>query len=308
MEKVRNIMAMMRHQKNDFEPIIIIGAGRSGTNMLRDIISQLPGFGTWPCDEINYIWRHGNASYRNDEFGVEQTTESVKKFIRRSFARVARKQGLRYVVEKTCANSLRVAFVNEVFPEAKFIFIVRDGRDVTASAMKRWVAPLDIQYLLKKARYLPVTDAPYYATRYLWNRIFRVFSNEKRVSFWGPRFEGMDEMLQNRSLPEVCAAQWAHCVQRATKDFGTMESEKYLLLKYEEFVSHPAIQLQRIADFLSIKVQSDKISHLVASVTNSSVRKWQTELDGQIIEKIMLYISSTLERYDYVNPKQIDSL
>ena len=39
-------------------PVIIIGAGRSGTNMLRDLLAQLPQFSTWPCDEINYIWRH----------------------------------------------------------------------------------------------------------------------------------------------------------------------------------------------------------------------------------------------------------
>ena len=43
------------------QPVVIIGAARSGTNMLRDVLVKLPGVGTWPCDEINYIWRHGNA-------------------------------------------------------------------------------------------------------------------------------------------------------------------------------------------------------------------------------------------------------
>lgn len=286
-----------------YRPLLIIGAPRSGTNMLRDIITQFPGFGTWPCDEINYIWRHGNACYPNDEFSVGQASESVKKFIQRAFACVARKQRLRYVVEKTCANSLRVVFANEVFPEAKFIFIVRDGRDVVASAMKRWVAPLDIPYLLKKARYLPVTDAPYYAIRYLRNRIFRIFSKEKRVSSWGPRFEGMDEMLDNKSLPEVCAAQWAHCVQRAAKDFDTMKSEKFLLVKYEEFVSHPVAELQRIADFLSVRLDNVRAAHMVASVITSSVGKWKTKLDGQIIETIIPYIGSTLKKYGYSSSK-----
>ena len=40
--------------------VVIIGAPRSGTNMLRDVLTSLPGFATWPCDEINLIWRHGN--------------------------------------------------------------------------------------------------------------------------------------------------------------------------------------------------------------------------------------------------------
>ena len=32
-----------------------------GHNMLRDVLTKLPGVATWPCDEINYIWRHGTV-------------------------------------------------------------------------------------------------------------------------------------------------------------------------------------------------------------------------------------------------------
>ena len=282
-------------------PIIIIGAARSGTNMLRDIITQLPGFGTWPCDEINYIWRHGNARYPNDEFSVEQASGSVKKFIRRAFARVARKQGLKYVVEKTCANSLRVAFVEKVFPDAKFIFIVRDGRDVVTSAMKRWRAPLDIPYVVRKARYVPITDGPYYATQYLARQIYRIFSKEKRVSSWGPRFEGMEEMLKIKSLPEICGVQWAHSVQLATKAFGSMKSKKVLRIKYEDFVSSPVNQLKLIAEFLGVDLKDRQARHLVSSVSDSSVGKWKNDLDAKTMGKIMHYIKPELKEYGYLD-------
>ena len=46
----------MSSLKNKFTPVIIIGAPRSGTNMLRDILTNFEGIETWPCDEINYIW------------------------------------------------------------------------------------------------------------------------------------------------------------------------------------------------------------------------------------------------------------
>lgn len=55
-------------------PIILIGAPRSGTNIFRDTIASLPSVTTWPCDEINYIWRHGNINYPSDEFPVELAT------------------------------------------------------------------------------------------------------------------------------------------------------------------------------------------------------------------------------------------
>ena len=37
------------------KPVVIIGAPRSGTNMLRDVLCDWPGVVTWPCDEINLI-------------------------------------------------------------------------------------------------------------------------------------------------------------------------------------------------------------------------------------------------------------
>ena len=92
----------------NYLPVIIIGAGRSGTNMLRDILTQLPGFGTWPCDEINYVWRHGNVREPTDELAPHLATDSVQRFVRCAFDRLAARRGWTHVVEKTCANSLRV--------------------------------------------------------------------------------------------------------------------------------------------------------------------------------------------------------
>ena len=131
-------------------PIIIIGAGRSGTNMLRDLLVQLPGLGTWPCDEINYIWRHGNRGFATDEFTAGMATPAVKAFIRKQFKRLEVQGNVDSIVEKTCANSLRCGFVHEIFPRARFIHLVRDGRDVAASARERWAAKLDLGYILKR--------------------------------------------------------------------------------------------------------------------------------------------------------------
>jgi len=44
-------------------PVIIIGAPRSGTNIIRDVIVTNNNFTTWPCDEINYVWRYKNLEY-----------------------------------------------------------------------------------------------------------------------------------------------------------------------------------------------------------------------------------------------------
>src|SRR6478672_3892385 len=126
------------------EKLVIIGAPRSGTNMLRDLICTLPGAGTWPCDEINFIWRHGNVRYPSDAFPDELATDRVRQYVRGSFDSVARSNRLDIVVEKTCANSLRVGFVDRIVPDARYIFLVRHGMDAVVSAAQRWRSKLDL--------------------------------------------------------------------------------------------------------------------------------------------------------------------
>ena len=188
--------------------LVIVGAPRSGTNMLRDILTSLDHIETWPCDEINYIWRHGNVWNASDELLIQDLTPRIAKFIRARFKDIREKYNAKIVVEKTCANSLRVPFVDSVLPDAKYIFIYRDGFDVTGSAKERWTASLDIPYLLAKARFVPLVDLPIYALRYLWARLYRFLSTEKRVSFWGPSCLGVHDKLRSHSLSEVCALQW----------------------------------------------------------------------------------------------------
>jgi len=282
-----------------FQPVIIIGAGRSGTNMLRDVLTQFPGFGTWPCDEINYIWRHGNTRFPTDEFAPEQATPAVKAYIRHTFTRFAEINRLTYVVEKTCANSLRVSFVDTILPNAKYIFIVRDGRDVVSSALKRWSAPLELDYILKKARYIPPSDLPYYGTRYLGNRVYRLFSREKRLAFWGPRFQGMQELLQERSLPEVCAYQWKRCVERAEMDFHNIPAQRVYQLRYEDLVRDPSTEFQRILHFLEAQVEKHEVDQLGNAISTASVGKWQTDLAAATLTAITPIMQPLLTRYGY---------
>ena len=267
-------------------PVLIIGAGRSGTNMLRDVLTSLPKVGTWPCDEINYIWRHGNRDAPTDEFDATQATPEVQRFVRAAFARLARKGRFAYVVEKTCANSLRIPFIHRILPDARYIFIVRDPRDVVASAMKRWRAALDLPYILRKARYVPLTDFPYYGLRYARDRLFRLRSPENRLACWGPRFKGMRDMLQRASLAEVCTAQWARCVSQASADLATIDQSRVCRLSYESFVREPLTELRRLLDFLAIEVAESDLADMAAGISTANIGKWRRDLDDRTVVRI----------------------
>lgn len=282
-----------------YTPLIIIGAPRSGTNMLRDVLTSLPTVETWPCDEINYIWRHGNVRYPSDELRPDMASPEVREYIRRQFDWVARKCGAQTVVEKTCANSLRVGFVDKVVPEAKYIFIRRDGLDAVGSAIKRWKAKVDISYLARKARFVPLVDLPYYGTRYFVNRIYKMISSEARLSFWGPKLDGMDDLLARYSLEEVCAIQWKRCVDNAALAFAHISEKRWIEIGYEDFVQSPGQGLQRIIDFLGFELSSSAIEQAVMNVSSKSIGKGRKVLGTTNTQRLIPQIQDTMKRYGY---------
>lgn len=281
------------------KPIVIIGAPRSGTNMLRNILTSCQGVVTWPCDEINYIWRHGNIRFPSDEFTADMATPSACSYIRSQFEKLAKKEDADFIIEKTCANSLRVPFVERVLPDAKFIYIYRDGIDVAASAKQRWSAKLDIPYLIAKTHYVPKTDLPYYGVKYLWNRAYRLFSSEKRLAYWGPTLEDMQSILGSNSLIEICALQWQRCVEASEKAFVEMDGEKVHKVAYEQFIEDPEHELAKILQFIGKDLSQEELKKVVAQVSKSSVGKGRSQLTVEEVTNLEQLVGETLKRYGY---------
>jgi len=282
-----------------YKKIIIIGAPRSGTNMLRNLLCNFDGVGTWPCDEINYIWKHGNIGSLTDELSPAMATTSVIKYIRNQFNKFAHKEKLGFVVEKTCANSLRVDFVHKVFPEAKFIFIVRDGIDVVGSSSLRWTANLDIPYIIKKIKYIPFTDLHYYSIRYFINRVNKIRSKEKKLSFWGPQFIGIDKSNKQYSLEEVCALQWKKCVDLSEDALSKMNDDKVIRTSYESIVLNPELELSRILTSLNIPFLMNDLKNATHGLTSNNIGKGRKTLSIKKFNLVSKILSITLKKYGY---------
>ncbi len=276
-----------------FQPVIIIGAGRSGTNILRDTLTGLPSFATWPCDEINPIWRQGNLHWPNDELPVQRLTATIQRRIRSAFVQIWKQQGSpEFVVEKTCANALRVPFVAAAVPEAKFIHIIRDGHDVVRSAQRRWQGKMEIPslpYFVAKARYTPLQNLPHYGLNFVKNRVSLLAKGGHRLASWGPRFDDMD-LIMDRPLDVICAHQWAACVTQATQALRHSPAASMALF-YDDFVRAPDAGVAKITQFLGVQIGADTIARATRDVRrpsgNTAPQTGLSDEAVQIIRKTM---------------------
>jgi len=281
---------------NKTSPIIIVAAGRSGSKMLRSILNSTDNMNCFPR-EINYIWRHGNANFPTDELKSIHARPEVAHYINKCFERFGRTKENKRVIEKTCANSLRVEFVQEIFPEAFFIHLIRDGRAVVESSMRRWKAPLEIPYLLEKLRWVPITDIPYYMVRYLKYRITP--SNEKVQSSWGPRFSGIDQIVKKIKLIEVCALQWKTCVNSAESALKKIEDKNKITIRYEDLVNESVKVSGQIFKKLQIKFSSCSQKYVEKEIHRRNLNKWRQVLSVKDIKILNEIIGSDLIRFGY---------
>ena len=124
-------------------PIFIIGSGSSGTTILAEILSQHGDlYSAGEADKAWYIADKRASLLRYDikgKFHFDETDfkqyQQVK--LNRMFCHVLKKAEKKRLVEKTPHNLYRTEWIKKIFPDAKFINIIRSGKDFINSIKKR---------------------------------------------------------------------------------------------------------------------------------------------------------------------------
>jgi hypothetical protein len=283
-------------------PIILFGNFRSGTTMLQKIIASHPE--VVKLYEPVGIWLYADPGRDNDEFDERDATDRVKKYIRGRFLKFQRENGNRTIVEKTPHNILRIPYVRAVFPEARFIYIVRDPLSFVSSVELKWQRPVCTRWVKKRLKTTPITQIHYYVGRLFkqqWNS--RVLKR-KYLPIWGPRYRGIHQDRKELDMLTVIARQWARASAKAEKDLAQFAPGQVLRLRYEDFVDDPMPWLKKICEHCGLELTAELARQVREMVKTDRKLKWQRFEPGELA-RIMPELQSEMERVGYSVPEEL---
>ncbi|MEN8184432.1 MAG: sulfotransferase [Myxococcota bacterium] len=284
-------------------PIILLGNTRSGTTIVQKLVATHPDVAGWY--EPRTLWLYADPGRPHDEFDASDASHRVKRYIRKRFLEFQQESGNRVVMEKTPANILKIPYVHEIFPEATYLFIVRNPFSFISSVESKWrFRPIGKKGTRRRLKSTPVTQWHHYAGRYVRDKLLRKVLKRERLSLWGPRYEGIQQDLRTRDLLTVVARQWAVCSRKAERDLALLGKDRVLRLRYEDFVADPVSHLERICAHSGLQMTHDMVKAAHESVDRGRQHKWR-RFDPRDLSRVLPEIEDEMQRHGYDLPAEI---
>ena len=187
------------------------------------------------------------------------------------------------LLEKTPENCLRLPFLAALFPDARIIFLTRDGRANVHSLVEGW----------RQSHLFPGYSSPVTVTS----------PGQTRGRWAFTLIPGWRELVDS-PLEEICAHQWVACNQAVIDYAASPSSLPLLTIRYEDLISEPDQALARIASFLAIEPREIPAYRQglpeVNIVSAPKTDKWRAEQDK--IERVMPILAPMMAKLGYSEP------
>ena len=285
------------------KPIFILGTGRCGSTLFHNILSMHPQI-AWLSGFCNYfpnVPQLNRLVLYGDSFGWSQ--KIVRSFLKPSEAiyyleRVAPgiikafkdlkaidvgvglKTDMPMQLDKMITARRhrllhkftgwpRIEYLMEIFPDAKFIHVYRDGRAVANSLFEvkwwhGWQGPQN------------------------W--------------IWGPLPEKYEKEWEdsNRAFIVLAAIQWKILMDSFEQAIKTCPADRIIELKYEDFVERPIENIGNVLEMCELK-PSDQFMKKVGSYRLRNANdKWKKNLTLDQQELLQKSLSDHLQKYGYL--------
>ncbi len=288
----------------DQAPIFIIGAPRSGNTWLGKVLETHENIICW--DETNNLWTFGNLDKPDDVLLAEDCNLWISRYIQQRFDSYLADKSAQRVCDKTPRNCLRVLMIKKVFPNAKFILLLRDGRSVINSTQKELhrngEEPIHIflknqlAQTFRKLRQITIWEIPGLIPSAIF-RIKRLMGLQ--LSYWGARPPGWKEWINNYPEHVLLAKQWSATIETAIELSQKLPVDSFLEIKYEDLMIYTEREIQKIASFLNLENAEDVVNYAIQTADPRRIDKWRSELDDAKLADIKDIVEPTMKKIGY---------
>lgn len=284
------------------KPIFIIGTGRCGSTIFHEIFSYHPNvsFLTGLCDSypeklwlnrmlirtidipiLRYIsrkksipseawdfWQHYDKSFGRPcrDLLKEDVTNKTESIIRKAMSEIPTKKRNRLLIKIT--GWPRMGYLKKIFPDAKFIHVLRDGRAVANSLLNvdfwwGWGGPQN------------------------WR--------------WGEFTPNQKEEWEKygQSFVVLAGILWKLLLDALEEAKQTIEPADFLEIKYEDLCWQPIETFLLVAKFCELQWSSGFESVIRSSRLKNTNSKWQEELTDYQKKILNECLRDYLEKYGY---------
>ncbi|MFT6909420.1 MAG: LPS sulfotransferase NodH [Oleiphilaceae bacterium] len=250
-------------------PIIILSAPRAGSTLLFEALSRHPQLWTIGGESHAVIEHVPELStvargYVSNRLTSDDASDDVCNTLKQRFIANARSaigsrlpyEGLSHLrfLEKTPKNALRVDFLHSVFPDAKFIYLVRDPRPNISSIMQAW----------QSRRFVTYPDLPGWP------------------GGWSLLLPDGWKNYQGNPLAKIAAFQWQAANSAIRQSLSKLNDDQYCTVNYDSFVEDPSAVLKSILTFAGLDlapigklVQNNALPLSKHTLTPPDTQKWR---------------------------------
>lgn len=196
-------------------------------------------------------------SPRPDELPDAATTARL----RRRFEQMRRRAGADVFLSKRTANNRRIQYLHQIFPEARYVHLVRDGREVaqSLSAVEWW---------------------------------------DGHTVWWDGRTAVEMERSGEPRLA-ICARNWVRELEELRTQLRSIAPDRVIELRYEELLRAPHAQLERLVRFLGLAYTADYRAAISALQLRPVRARWGSEWSEQQLQCVLRETQPLLRQLGY---------
>ena len=272
------------------DPVFVVGCSRSGTTVTYETLAAAPQFLSfgWEIPQFwNSLYGPLNNGWHSESAGAEHAKPAHRDAALRYFYQ---RLGVGWVLDKTCINVMRIPYLHALFPQARFVFIQRDGRDNISSMMDGW----------RMGR----TDGRFELTQFFGPFPDPVAINGGEFKEWSFFLAPGWQQYSRATLEEVCAFQWISANRMALAARRHVPAAQWIHLRYEDIFERPVQMFGETFERLGVPFTAELRARCADLQPTSVVKgrpqrqKWK-ESNPEAVRRVLPTIAPMLRELGY---------